>query len=73
MRDDGRGRGTYPDPGRTTTSTATQPRSRTTSRILRDGRVVDLSEWRQRRARVAPVCTGICRCWGGVPLGGWEP
>ncbi len=33
-------------------------------------RVVALAAYRERRARVAPVCTGICRCWGGVPLGG---
>ncbi len=35
----------------------------------RVAQVVDLAAYRERRARVAPVCAGVCRCFG-APLGG---
>ncbi len=52
-------------------STSPRPSWEVIGMVPRPGtRVVALAAYRERRARVAPVCTGICRCWGGVPLGG---
>lgn len=46
--------------------------------VARGAGVVDLQVERRRRLlrdlglEPVPVCSGVCRCWGGVPLGGWS-
>jgi hypothetical protein len=78
-RRDGRARG-YPNPGLQTSDVPDQGSD--ASPIVSqggNGRVVDLDLERRRRLlralRLDPTvpvpCSGVCRCWAGVPLGGW--